>query len=489
MLIDRFSGRRVLVVGDVILDHFVSGAASRVSPEAPALVLHAHADRWMPGGAANVALNIASLGGTAIIVGVIGRDHAGAELKSLIGAAGPQVVPELIEEEAARTIQKTRYLAGDRHLLRVDRETIGVSEPTGRKVIEAALARIDECDAVVISDYAKGVITPAVVAQIVAAAGRAGTPVLVDPKQRNLELYRGATVLTPNRAELAAATGEPCDDDASRARGAAAATAATGAAILLTLAEQGMALYRGGEEIWREASRAHAVRDVSGAGDTVIAVCALGLAAGGDLVEAARLSNVAAGVVVAKSSLSSLTREELTQALSERSDTEPPPGKLVSAGAAIAAREYWRAQGLSVGLTNGCFDLLHPGHVQLLTQARATCDRLVVALNSDASVRRLKGPERPVQDEQARAAVIGAMRCVDLVVLFDEDTPLELITAFRPDVLIKGADYAMDEVVGADVVKASKGEVVLVPLAQGHSTTRLIRRFGHEDADRTMAVD
>ena len=479
MLIDQLQGRRVLVIGDVILDHFVSGAANRVSPEAPALVLHAAADRWMVGGGANVALNIASLGGEAVIVGVIGCDAAGEQLKDLIQRAGLRSA--LVSDPEAHTIQKTRYLAGDRHLLRVDRETIGVSAEASRKLIVEAEAQVDGCECIIVSDYAKGVVTAGLMSHILAAAKQRDIPVLVDPKHADFSLYKGATVLTPNRAELARGTTEPCDSEASRLKAAQFAGQLTGASILLTMAEDGMALYQGGQEVWREASRAKSVRDVSGAGDTVIAVCGLALAAGADLTDAARLANIAAGVVVGKSGLSSLTREELTQALASRSPDEPQPGELVTREAAAAIREYWRSEGLSVGFTNGCFDLLHPGHIRILQAAKDACDRLVVALNTDASVRRLKGEGRPLQSEQARAAVIGAMRSVDLVVLFDEDTPLALLQTIRPDVLVKGADYTVDKVVGADLVTSYGGQVVLAPLVDGQSTTNLVQRAKTKD--------
>lgn len=480
MLIDRLQGRRVLVIGDVMLDHVVSGTTDRVSPEAAVPILHAKSEQWTPGGAANVAVNIASLGGEAAVVGVIGPDAAGKQLDELIGQAGLRAA--LITDPEAHTTRKTRYLAAGRHLLRVDRETIGTSADTGRKLVAAAEAQIDGCACIVISDYAKGVVTAELMSRILAAAKDRGIPLLVDPKHPDFGLYRGAALLTPNRAELARATSEPCDSAASILRAARAASRTTGAAILLTLAEQGMALYQDGAEVWREASRAQAVRNVSGAGDTVIAACALALAAGADLGQAARLANAAAGVAVGKGGPSPPTPEELAEALVSPPN-QPRPGQLVEREEAAAIRERWRLEGLTVGVANGCFDLLHPGHVQLLQAAKASCDRLVVALNTDASVRRLKGEGRPLQSQDARAAIIGAMRDVDLVVMFDEDTPLELIQVLRPDVLIKGADHAADTVVGADVVASYGGRLVLAPFAPGHSTTDLVRRGGTAETD------
>jgi D-beta-D-heptose 7-phosphate kinase/D-beta-D-heptose 1-phosphate adenosyltransferase len=276
----------------------------------------------------------------------------------------------LVTDPRGHTIRKTRYLAADRHLLRVDRETIGVGADAGRELMEAAEAQLDGCDCVVVSDYAKGVVTAELMSRVLAAARDRGVPVLVDPKHPDFSLYRGATVLTPNRAELAQATSEPCDSEASILRAARAAGRATGAAVLVTQSEQGMALFQGEEEIWRETSRAQAVRDVSGAGDTVIAVCALALAAGAELIQAAQLANAAAGVAVARSGPSALAPEELAQALAGAPPREPAPGRLVERQEAALIREGWRSQGLAVGLANGCFDLLHPGHVQLLQAAK-----------------------------------------------------------------------------------------------------------------------
>ncbi len=479
MIVDTFKGLRILIIGDVMLDHFVSGEVERVSPEAPALVLRANADRWMLGGAANVAANIASLGGVAAVVGVIGRDRAADRIAALIAESNGSILDALIRDDAVLTVQKSRYLAGDRHLLRVDREPADLPKGIGAKLMEAARRHLKDCDAVIVSDYAKGTISAPIMRWVVDAARRLGVAVLVDPKRRDLRLYEGATVLTPNRNELALATGEPCDTPESCARAAQAAAQETGASVLLTLAEQGMALYESGSETWRAPAQAKVVRDVSGAGDTVIAACALGIAGGASLAEAAHLANTAASIAVSKSGLASVAPQELSEALGVAAGggADAAPGKLRALASAIAAREAWRAEGLKVGFTNGCFDLLHPGHVRLLTQAKEFCDRLIVALNTDASVARLKGADRPVQTESDRAEVIGALRSADLVVLFDQDTPLELVKALRPDVLIKGADYAGRAVVGADEVVETGGDVVLVDLAEGHSTTGVISRI------------
>jgi D-beta-D-heptose 7-phosphate kinase/D-beta-D-heptose 1-phosphate adenosyltransferase len=474
MLIDDFSKRKLLVVGDVMLDHFIGGIVERVSPEAPALVLRIEEERSMLGGAANVAANIASLGATAVIVGAIGKDPAGEKVSALCREHRERVVDALVSSDRCRTTQKTRYIAGDRHLLRADREDIGLTDDLQQIIIETIIDRIESCDAVVISDYAKGVVSAAVVEAAVREAQSRRIPVIADPKRRAFRLYAGADVLTPNAKELEFATGEPCHDLSSCERAAREVMKLTRASVLLTRSEHGVAVYQPNTEPWSEAAHAIAVRDVSGAGDTILAACALALAAGATLVDAAHVANVAAAVAVGKSGTAWVTRDELSFALMHSPDMTTLAGKLVVLSSAVSIRELWRSQGLDVGFTNGCFDLLHPGHIRLLTEARAACDRLIVALNSDASVRRLKGPERPVQTELARAAVIGAVRSVDLVLLFDEDTPLEMISELTPDVLIKGADYTVETVVGADLIQNWGGRVELIELVPGASSSNLI---------------
>ena len=481
MLIDDITGRRVLVVGDVMLDHFVRGDVERVSPEAPVLVVNVIEERSMLGGAANVAANIAALGGRAVLVGVIGEDSGAVVLTDLV-AAMPGVTDALVRVRGHPTTQKTRYLGGDRHLLRADRERIGLDLAAERQVIAEALARLPDCEVVVISDYAKGVACAAVVQAVIEAANAAGVPVAIDPKRADLNVYRGARLLTPNRKEMRLATGEPCEDEASCDRAGEAVCAATGCAVLLTRSEHGVCLYQPGEPVWRDAARAQVVRDVSGAGDTVIAAAALALAAGAGLRDAAHVANTAAAVAVGKSGTSCVTPEELNHALLHGPDEAMAAGKLATLTSAAHVTEGWRQTGLRVGFTNGCFDLLHPGHVALLAAARALCDRLVVGLNTDDSISRLKGPERPIQSELARAEVIGALRSVDLVVLFGEDTPLALIRALRPDVLVKGADYTVETVVGSDLVLGWGGRVELVRLVPDQSSTRLIARSRLETA-------
>ena len=482
-LIELLKDRTLLVIGDVMLDRFVYGRCERVSPEAPALVLQIDNDRWALGGAANVASNIASLGGRPILVGRVGADDEAKTILRLAAEHGGRMTMALVTDAGAPTTVKTRYLAGDRHLLRTDREQIGVSTATEAAIIETVRARMATVEAVVISDYAKGVVSDAVLAAVFEAAAAHGKPVVVDPKRRDLSAYKGATVLTPNRRELAFATGEDCDSDAGAERAAAQVMAATGAVILLTRSEAGISLHRPGHDIWRDKARARRVRDVSGAGDTVTAAVALALAAGLDMTEAAHLANVAAGVAVGKSGTSLVTPDELSAALTAPDpDQDAAPSKQMTLESLVKLRERWREEGVRVGFTNGCFDLIHPGHVQILTQAARQCDKLIVALNSDASVRRLKGPSRPLQAQAARAAVMAALEPADVVLIFDEDTPLNLIQAIEPDVLVKGADYREDQVVGADIVKSYGGKVILVDLVPDQSTTGLIARSVEPDA-------
>ncbi|MFT4034164.1 MAG: D-glycero-beta-D-manno-heptose 1-phosphate adenylyltransferase [Patulibacter sp.] len=474
MLIDDFEGVRILVVGDVMLDRFVTGSVERVSPEAPALVLHIDEEHCMLGGAGNVAANIASLGGVASLVGAIGQDAAAAEFESLLRDFDGALVDGLVRAAEVQTTSKTRFIAGDRHLLRADSESRGLSDAVEAKIIASMRAAAAGCGAIVISDYAKGVVTRAVVEAAVELGTEFDVPVIADPKRRDFGLYAGAQVLTPNRKELEFTTGLDCASLDGCAAAAARVSEVTGAAVLLTRSEDGMALFKNGETLWHDVAHAKVVRDVSGAGDTVLAVTAVALAAGADLAAAAHAANVAAAIAVGKPGTSSVTTKELHFSMLHAPDSDALLGKLMTHAAAVSVRELWASQGLSVGFTNGCFDLLHPGHVQLLASARQACDRLIVGLNTDASVSRLKGPERPVQTEVARAEVIGALRSVDMVVLFGEDTPIELIRDLRPDLLIKGADYTVETVVGAELVQGWGGRVVLIDLVPGQSSSRLI---------------
>lgn len=476
-LLAAFPTRRVLVLGDAMLDRYVRGEVRRISPEAPIPVLLAGGRHTVPGGAANVARNVSSLGAVAVLVGVLGEDDAADELAAQLAAA-PRIDVRLLRIAGRPTTVKTRFMSGSHQILRLDEEAAGpLDATTERRVLAEYAAALPAADIVVLSDYAKGVLTDTVLEAAIRLARAAGLAVVADPKRADLAAYRRVSVLTPNQAEVARATGIAGADDASVVQaGEVARQQADADAVLITRSERGMTLVARSGRARHIATEAQAVADVSGAGDTVLAALAVALACGAGLPEAAALANFAAGIVVGKPGTATVGHAELAHALQrhERLDLDQKLADLPMAQDRVAA---WRAAGLRVGFTNGCFDLIHPGHVRLLARAHAACDRLVVALNTDASVRRLKGPQRPVQNETARGIVMASIAAADLVVLFDEDTPEALIAALLPDLLFKGADYTLDQVVGGDIVRAHGGEVRLIALEEGHSTTGTIARI------------
>jgi D-beta-D-heptose 7-phosphate kinase/D-beta-D-heptose 1-phosphate adenosyltransferase len=472
-----FADARVVVLGDVILDRYVAGQAHRLSPEAPIPVLRPTDSRATLGGAANVALNIATLGGQATLIGVVGDDGAGTEVARLVAAADG-ITSGLVIAPGRPTTAKTRFMAGSHQLLRLDEET---TEPLDAAAAAAVLARLEEAldhaGVVILSDYAKGVLCDGVLGAVLARIEARRVTVIADPKRDDFAAYRGVTVLTPNEHEVRLATRIDAEDDENADRAGRAALDATGGeAVLVTRSAKGLTLVRRGLPPLHLATRAREVADVSGAGDTLVAALAVALGAGAALPDAAALANLTAGISVGKQGTATVSRDELLDAL--RLETLVATDRKVATAEEAAARvAAWRTRRLRIGFANGCFDLIHPGHVRLLTEARAACDRLIVALNTDASVQRLKGPTRPVQNESSRATVMASLAPVDLVTLFDEDTPLELIRALRPDVLVKGADYTVDQVVGGDLVQGWGGRVLLVNLQEGHSTTGTIRRM------------
>jgi D-beta-D-heptose 7-phosphate kinase/D-beta-D-heptose 1-phosphate adenosyltransferase len=478
-LSDAIVRQTVLCVGDLMLDEFVYGEVSRISPEAPAPVIAVQRSELNVGGAGNVARNIAALGARCIFVGLVGDDVAGATLTAEL-AREARVEPVLVTDPARPTTRKVRFVSEhfSTHMLRADWElAVPASETAERRLIDAAVAALPRADIVLLSDYAKGVLTARVVRNVIDAARKLGKQVIVDPKSANLAIYRGATLLTPNRKEFAEATRRRIQSDADIADASIEALRTADAeAVLVTQSEHGMTLaHRDGRLIHVPAQPAK-VRDVSGAGDTVVAVLAVTLAAGAGWETALRCASAAAAVAVSKPGTATVSLAELRRKILPQASLAAEE-KIASGAADLDARvAEWRRQGLRVGFTNGCFDILHPGHVRVLTAARAACDRLIVGLNSDASVRRLKGADRPVQDERARGEVLAALEAVDLVVIFEEDTPLELITRIRPSVLVKGGDYTREQVVGHEIVAAGGGEVVLVDILPGHSTTSLVAR-------------
>jgi D-beta-D-heptose 7-phosphate kinase/D-beta-D-heptose 1-phosphate adenosyltransferase len=470
----------VLVLGDVMLDRYVAGEVGRISPEAPIQILRARR-RWaVPGGAGNVAANIAALGARAILVSAVGDDDVADELERAL-AANPRIQTRLIRAPGRPTTVKTRFTSGGHHLLRLDEEdSDAIAAAVETKVLDAFAAALGDAQAVIVSDYGKGVLTDTVLARAIALARDAGVPVVADPKRLDFSAYRGVTVLTPNADEATRASGIRVGADAAAAEAGLRLLDSAGAdAILITRSEKGLTLARRDHPPLHVPTRAQEVVDVSGAGDTLTAAFTLMLAAGADMPRAAVLGNLAAGIVVAKYGTASVSQAEIAEALRQRDRLELD-SKIADLAEALGRVEAWRAAGQVVGFTNGCFDLIHPGHVRLLAKARGQCDRLVVGLNTDASVRRLKGPDRPVQTELSRATVMAAIAAADLVILFDEDTPEALIAALVPDRLFKGADYRIDQVVGADIVQAAGGKVVLIDLEAGHSTTGTIRRINQQ---------
>jgi D-beta-D-heptose 7-phosphate kinase / D-beta-D-heptose 1-phosphate adenosyltransferase len=487
-VLDQFGRKRVLVVGDIMLDRFVYGHVSRISPEAPAPVIETAGPLDVVGGSGNVVRNIVSLGAACEIVAVVGRDETARSVSSLLKAMKVST-GGLIEVEGRVTTVKTRFVAHlhNTHLLRADtEETTPVNEKVEDAIIAAVHSQVDAVDVVILSDYAKGVLTPRVVSAAIAAARQARKPIVVDPKGLDHERYRGATALTPNVGELAQALRRPVKNDEAAVRAAAQALAdeIDCESVLVTRGERGaLIVSRDGAAASFDAT-ARRVVDVSGAGDTVVASFALAVVSDAGIRNAARLANVAAGIVVAKRGTSQVTANELRDVLLSRPHFELRE-KVKDVGAVEDCVAAWRRDGLTVGFTNGCFDLIHPGHVQLLCEARSRCDRLIVGLNSDASVKRLKGATRPVQPEAARAIVLAGLAFVDAVVLFGDDTPIELITRIKPDILVKGADYRIDQVVGHEVVESYGGRVVLVDLLPDSSTTLIIDRL---KADAASAV-
>lgn len=473
-----FAGREVVVLGDVMLDRTVVGVVRRVSPEAPVPVLEAASGSATLGGAGNVARNVAHLGGRATLLGVLGADPAADEVRRLAEReAGLSAL--LLSDPTRRTTQKTRFVANGQHLLRVDAEDVyPLAGALAAALLDRLRAVLPRSGALVLSDYAKGVLTSpgaptsATVGAAIALAREAGVPVIADPKSSAVALFAGADVLAPNAIEAERATGiDAIGDEGARVAARALSAMAGGATIVMTRGARGSTVLAPPGDVAHLPTRAREVFDVSGAGDTLVAV--LALSQGQPILDAARLANVAAGLAVGRVGTAAVALDELLAALDEDAADAGRP-KIVGAARAAAIAGEWCRRAERVVMTNGCFDLLHPGHLHLLREARRAGDRLVVAVNSDASVRRLKGRDRPVQDERTRARVLAALEATDLVVLFDGDTPAPEIEAIRPDVLAKGAEYRVEEIAGAASVTAAGGRILLVPRLEGFSTTGLV---------------
>ena len=478
-----FADARVLVIGDVMLDRYWYGDTGRISPEAPVPVVRIGDEERRLGGGANVALNLARIGARTRLIGVVGDDEPGRAADCLLQGAG--VVSDLLISNTHPTIAKLRVMSRNQQLIRLDFEKSFAMDGAFERAellarVRAALA---DTDVIVCSDYGKG--TLADVAAIIAMANAAGVAVLIDPKGRDWARYAGASLITPNVAEFAAyaesfATAGDWQDDTALARGADYTLSQLDlAALLITRSEKGMSLFER-DDAHHLPARAREVFDVTGAGDTVIAMMAAGLAAGLTRAHAAELANLAAGIVVAKLGTATVSRDELLAAL----HAAPEGGRGITDETALAD---WmtdaKARGERVVMTNGCFDLLHPGHVAYLEAARALGDHLIVAVNDDASVARLKGSARPINPLAHRMQVLRGLGAVDWVVAFSEDTPERMICRLLPDVLVKGGDYDAAHVAGADCVIAAGGEVRILEFVDGHSTSAIAARIRERDRD------
>jgi D-beta-D-heptose 7-phosphate kinase/D-beta-D-heptose 1-phosphate adenosyltransferase len=480
-----FSQLKVLVVGDIMLDRYIHGEVERISPEAPVPVIR-HAQRYeRAGGAANVAMNLAGLGCQAFLAGFWGSDSEQAELAAILERAGVDTAG--VVSSSRPTISKTRIVGRMQQLLRLDIESRDLPPAIeAQRLLERATELVGKVHAVILSDYAKGALSDALCEAVIRTARAGGIPILVDPKTADFSKYSGATSVCPNLGELAQATGVPADrTEELLAAGQALAAEHDFKFLTVTMSEKGISVLRptsmdGGVEkgasVYHSPARTREVFDVSGAGDTVIATLTASLAAGLEVETAVELANLAAGIVVSKVGTVPIAAHELVAALT--------PSSGLNAGEKILDLERmklrvaeWRASGETIVFTNGCFDLLHVGHITLLEDCKRFGSKLVLGLNADASVSRLKGPERPIVGERERARVMAALASVDAVVLFEEDTPLELIRALKPNVLVKGGDYIAEQVVGYEDVVASGGRMEIVPTVEGFSTTNIVKKM------------
>ncbi len=459
-----------------MLDKYIYGDIERISPESPVPVMKFRHTKETLGGAGNVAFNLAILGAQVHLFGVVGHDEDGEQIRR-IAEKHCLATTGILTSDSRPTTVKTRLVARNQQVLRLDVETTSpVTQQEQELLIEKIHTTLHDIDVLILSDYAKGVLASDIPHRIIQNAREAGVITIVDPKGRDFSRYRGVRLVTPNRSELREATNMPCDEDDE------IVTASNVLlnnhdieAIITTRSERGMSVVT---KDYHEhfPTTAQEVFDVSGAGDTVVAVLACALAHNFNLKEAAQLANTAAGIVVGKIGTSPVTPKELATALRHKED-RGTDNKVVLLNEAEVITEQWRKRGFTIGFTNGCFDLLHPGHLALIQQAKASCHRLIVGLNSDSSVRRLKGEGRPIQNELARAAILASLALIDLVVIFDEDTPINLIQTLRPNVLVKGADYSLEQVVGADFVQSYGGTILLANLVEGCSTSNTVQQI------------
>jgi len=477
MSVNALTKAKVLCVGDVMLDRFVYGDIRRISPEAPIPIFNIGSDKLMLGGAGNVTCNLSGLGAKTRFITVVGNDLAGTDIKKLISNV-PNTKTTLITEKKRRTSIKTRYVASGQQMMRTDDETIApIEEKTKQRLINLVESALNNNTAVILADYAKGVLTPDITKAIIRRAKKAKIPVIVDPQGTDYKHYKGADIITPNRKELSLATGMQTNSDKAIIAAARKLISENGIkSILATRSSDGMSLI----DVNRFNSfkaESQEVFDVSGAGDTVAAAIGASLSAGINLKQAVRLANTSAGVVVAKAGTAAVHASEIIEALHNR-DFPETDGKIITIKMALNRAENWRSKNYKIGFTNGCFDLLHPGHISTIANAKAACDKLIVGLNSDASINRLKGSKRPIQSEITRAKILSSLEKVDAVVIFSGNTPIKLINSLKPEIFIKGADYRISNLPEAKIVKAYGGKIILAEFKNGYSTSATISKLG-----------
>lgn len=480
MDLSNFHNARLLVIGDIMIDSYCFGDVKRISPEAPVPVLHIRKRSNVLGGAGNVVSNLVGLGCQVSVVGVCGEDEGGYLLDKLLD--NERISSHVFKSPEKPTIVKTRIVSSNQQLIRLDEEEIScLDERLHNEIVKLVDRKLDDIDAVILSDYGKGIFQTENLAQtVINKAIQKQIPVLVDPKGKDWERYSGATCVTPNTSELELVYGDSIPDKDSLVKAMATVRRKYNLQWLLaTRGALGMCLLDSEDTPYFVPALAREVYDVSGAGDTVISTLTLGVASGFSFQDATKLANIAAGVVVGKLGTQPVNLFELQSASLSMGDglSVNFSNKIVSFKAAEIQARAWQADNKKVVFTNGCFDLLHPGHINLLHQAKDYGDYLVVGLNADQSVKRLKGPTRPVLNEHDRASLLSALDCVDLVVIFTEDTPERLIETLKPDILVKGKDYTPDQVVGHEIVESYGGEVKLVPLLKGYSTTEITNKI------------
>lgn len=470
IVLPSFHKKHVVVYGDVMLDRYYHGDATRISPEAPVAVVNVNDVEMRPGGAANVAQNIATLGTKVTLCGLVGDDRAAIDLQACLDDL--PVKCEFLSLPDFPTITKLRVMGRHQQLIRMDFEKPRQNNVDDDALFARYVAALETADVVVLSDYSKGALDH--VEALIAAARERGLPVLVDPKHKDYARYAGATLLTPNLKEFEAMVG-PCENrDVIVEKALALLAKIKVESLLVTLSKDGMLFIKPGEKAVHFPTKARDVFDVTGAGDTVIAVLAAGLAAGMETLEAVELANLAAGIVVGRLGAQAVGLDDLHHALLGTGDLI---AGVLSEAQLLALVQDAKKRGEKVVMTNGCFDILHVGHVDYLAKAKALGHRLIVAVNSDESVRRLKGDARPVNPLQARMTMLSSLKSVDWVVAFSEDTPARLIEAVNPDILVKGGDYTVHQIAGSDFVLNNGGDVKIIPLVDGFSTTKIIEKM------------